>query len=258
MVDLKWIIEKENELLDKARFNLGDNYYFSLDLLPMFQELKTMSISNEVAFFFESEIMTNLYLAFLNTIRRHTITASFNIRLALESLVLFAYSMDFSKKSHYGIVEENEFIISFDDKILTKAYDHIEKNYPSQSKEIESYKSIINTFYSHANISSAQNNALIKDGAIKATFFDNYTDEYIREYLSFINNLMCSIFDFYLVLQKKYASFYFNDGFEEKLTQHKKRNEKLLADQLSKYDENRKDPMVDKIIEKINKKYPEA
>lgn len=89
MIDINWIIKQENDFTDRARFDLGDNYHLTLDLIALLQSIKSF-VNNEVAHYFHIQIVKDLYLVILNTIRRHTLVAHVVLRHALESFVLFA------------------------------------------------------------------------------------------------------------------------------------------------------------------------
>ncbi|GEM_PF-2200490 len=256
-VDLSWIIEKENELTSNAKQNLGDNYFLVVDLLEMLQGIKSFSRDNEVAHYFEAQIMKGFYLAVLNTIRRHAIEANLIVRHTLESIVLFVYSMEHKSESDYKIQRDSDQIVEFDDALLEKANRFFEASLPYNSKWVEGYKHVLNAYYSHANVFTAQFNITEVEGRIKLLMFDNYWDNYIWQALGIFNELICLTLDLYKVLQRKYESFFFHDWFESKFEECSMRQAKLKQDLVSKLkEENRVNfPIVEEIIEKLNEKY---
>lgn len=260
MIDLNWIIEEENNLTYRAKLDLGDNYQLTLDLLKQLQGIKSFSIHNEVAHFFETQIIKDFHLAALNLIRRHSIEANFGIRHALESLSLFVYFMEHKSEKEYVFERDENHIIDFDHKLLGKAFSHIEKRYPLFSKEIEMYRSSINALYSHSNIFSSQYNTAIIDGRIKFLLFDSYYDKFIWEYLCILNEIICLTLEVYKKLFEDYHPFEFEDWFGKELEECFMRQDKLKSDMISELSrENRKGfPVLEEVINKINEKYSQA
>lgn len=257
MIDLNWIIEQENELTDKAKSNLGDNYHLMLDLLKLVQGIKSFSVNNDVCHYFETQILKDFHLAALNIIRRHSIEAQSSIRHALESAVLFAYSMEHPNKNEYVIAEDEEQIFDIDDKILRKAQNHIEQKYPDISIHIEKYKRGINILYSHSNILSAQYNTAIIDGRIKALIFDSYFDEHSRELLCVLNDTIVLVLDLYKQLFDDYKSFMFEDWFEKSFSECSARHDKLKHDIKSQagFKDRKNFPAIEKEMDRLKEKY---
>ncbi len=257
MIDLDWIIKQENELTDKAKSNLGDNYHLLIDLLKLIQGIKSFSVNNEVAHYFETQILKDFHLSALNIIRRHSTDAQSSIRHALESAVLFAYSMEHPYKSEYVIAEDEEQIYDFDDKILNKAQNYIENKYPDISIHIEKYKRGINIMYSHSNIFASQYNTAIIDGRIKALIFDCYYDEHSRELLCILNDTIVLVLDLYKQLYTDYKSFEFEDWFDELYNECVTRLEKLKQDMHLKVslEDRKKFPALEKEIDRLKEKY---
>jgi len=237
MIDLNWIIEQENNLTDRARFDLGDNYHLSLDLLKLLQCVKSFSIENEMAHVFDSQILKGFHLVILNTIRRHNVEAQLILRYTLESLVLFVYSMEHIKEKDFKIVRNDFQIIDYDDKLLENAYIHFKKRYPELSKEIQNMKDFINAFYSHSNPMASQYNSAIIDGRLKAFVFDTYENSSIREILLTINFIMIATLKIYKQLKIDYKNmFYFNDNFENQFHELLARHDKLFKDSKENYE----------------------
>lgn len=257
MVDIGWIIETENELTDKAKFKLGDNYMLAIDLLNLFCiSIKSFSKENEVAHSFETQIVKDFHLAVLNAVRRHTLVSNFSLRHAIESLVLFTYSFVNDKEEHFKVQKGEIGIVSFDDKILLDANKYFALKYPDISWSLEGYKDYINKFYSHSNIFSAQYNTAIIDEGVKLLIFDNYFDDYIRDSLLICNDIMCYTLIIYRNLQEEFETFNFEDSFLSTLEELLKRHDKLSFDHFEKNKDNLdafEDPY--NIINKLNKKY---
>lgn len=256
MIDLNWIIEQENKLTDRARFDLGDNYHLSIDLLKLLQCVESFSVKNEMAHVFDAQILKGFHLVILNTFRRHSTEANLVLRFTLESLVLFVYSMEYTKEHDFGIIRNGFQIVDFDEKIKEKAYKHIGNKYPEYSKDIQILKDFINTFYSHSNPISTQYNAGIIDGRLKALLFDTYVDASIREVLLCINSIIVNSLRLFIQLKNDYSDmFHFNKDFEEQFKEIEKRQEKLFND-FSKEYEGREfwddSKLMNKILNKIN------
>jgi len=231
MIDIDWIIEKENELTDRAKFDLGDNYHLSIDLLKLLQCIKSFSNKNEMAHIFDAQILKGFHLVILNTIRRHSTEANLILRFTLESTVLFVYSMEFTRESDFGIIKNGFQIIDFDENVKEKAYKNIECKYPEYSKDIQMIKDFINKFYSHSNPISTQYNADMRDGRLNALFFDSYVDNSIREVLLCVNEIMVKILNLYIQLKNDYQdTFHFNEDFEKQFDDIEKRQKKLFRD----------------------------
>lgn len=257
MIDLEWIIKTENELTDRAKFDLGDNYFLTLDLLKLLQSIKSFSPQNEVSYYFDAQIVKDMHLVVLNTIRRHNIEANIILRHALESISLFIYSMEYKNETVYQIARENNQIVSFNNNLLKKANKFFEQKYPEFSKIIEGYKEVINLYFSHANIFSSQFNTADIEGRIKLLVFDNYYDNLIRETLGVVNEIICIILQLYQILVKEYKSFILEKDFDRTLEDYLKRQDKLKKDMYEKMDNEERVnfPHVNKIVDKLNKKY---
>lgn len=259
MIDLDWIIEQENELTNRARFDLGDSYHLSIDLLKLLQSIKSFDKDNEVSHIFNTQIILDFHLIVLNTIRRHTLLSNLLLRHALETTVLFAYSMVYKKESDYGVIKNEEGIIKdFDENVLNeKAFKYFEMRYSSYSKNIESYKHLINSMYSHGNAFSGNHNVAIIDGRLKALMFDNYFDDTIREILLNLNDIMIMIINLFIELKDEFNGYDFEDDFRVKFEEVEKRHVKLIEQFAIKFDESKTpaERIVLNIIEKMNKKY---
>lgn len=257
MIDLDWIISKENEITDCAKLKLGDNYMLSIDLLKLFcSAIKSFSKSNEVLHYFETQLVKDFHLAVLNIIRRHSIVANTVIRHAIESLILFAYSMEHKKEELFVANRDQIGITSYDDNILVKANKFIEKEFPEESKSLQAFKDAINFYYSHSNIYSAQFNTAIIGEEVKLLIFDNYFDDYIKNSLLIFNEIMCITLGLYKKLQEKYENFILIDSFNEEYNQLLKRNNNNVQVSIENNERLKQDfPDADKIIEKLNKKY---
>jgi hypothetical protein len=255
MLKIKTIIIKENELTDRAKFDLGDNYMLSIDLLSFIQEINSFNQGYDIALNFHIQIISDLHLAILNSIRRHTIVTNILIRHTLESLVLFVYSLE-NKEENKFISEKNENeIIDFEEKQLIKANKFIEENFPAYSHRIEIHKNIINIYFSHSNIYSSSFNKKIFENRISGLIFDYYFDGYIHQNLCEINNVICLILRIYNDLNMKYNFLNLNSEFKNKLTDLLKRHDKNVKDITEKYNTRKKFPPIDRMIEKLEKKY---
>lgn len=255
MIDLEWIIEQENKLTDRAKYDLGDNYYLSLDLLKSLQCIKSFSIRNEMAHVFDAQILKGFHLVILNIIRRHGVEAHLILRYTLESIVLFVYSMEYMKEFDFKIVRNEFQIIDFDESIKNNTYKHFEKKYPEFSKEIKTIKDFINAFYSHSNPIASQFNTDIIDGRLKAFVFDTYTDCSIREVLLTINSIMVTTLKIYKQLKSDYDKmFFFDEDIVNQLDEVFNRHEKNMKDFDEKYDAAdfwNDSKMLNKLLNKI-------
>lgn len=260
MIDLDWIISTENELTDKAKLKLGDNYMLSIDLLNLLcSSIESFSKNNEVAHCFETQIVKDFHLIVLNIIRRHTTIANILIRHAIESIVLFTYSMVEHTEEKFNVIRDPIGIVSFNNKILNKANSYFKKTFREESKNLEEYKESINHYYSHSNIFSAQFNTAIIEERVKLLIFDNYFDDYIRNSLLICNDIMCITLGLYLKLHDKYRNFILYKSFNEDYDKYLKRHIKNIRDNLKNEDSLNQDlPDTEKIIQKINKKYNEG
>ncbi len=261
MIDLNWIIEQENKLTDKAKFELGDNYYLSLDLLKLLQSINSFSVNHEVCYYFETQIFKDFHLIILNCIRRHTLVTHLLLRHALENFVLFAYSLVHPKEKEYKIIREENDIVDFDSNLLAdKAYVFFKSEYPEKSKIVEGYKQIINAYYSHGNIFSTRYNVSIIDGRIKTQVFDNYIHDYTRDILGMINEIICLILKSYGEWETKYKAFVLNADFQTKLQDCLLRQDKLKDDLIVRISEKKivNYPLVSKILDKLNEKYKDS
>lgn len=256
MIDLNWIIRQENALTDSAKRELGDNYMLCIDLLELLQSIESFSISNKFCPFFEAQAVKGIFLAVLNTIRRHTVVAHILLRHSMESLVLFVYSMEFTEEKDYKIDKEDDEIIDFDVNLLHKANKHMQNKYPDISREIEGYKNIINSYYSHPNVSSAQYNIAEIDGNLKMLIFDNYFNPYIRETLLSINDVIFIILNTFQRLESDYKYFVLRNNFNKLLGDYSVRHYKHFTD-TQKINEGKlyTSPIIEEIIDKLNKKY---
>jgi hypothetical protein len=254
----EWIITEENGLTDRAKLDLGDMYMLTKDLLESMPFIESFFAGNHISHFFDSQIVKDFYLAILNIIRRHSLVSNLLIRHAIESVVLFVYSMEHNNEEEYVIQKDEKEILNFKENLLTdKAYKHIELKYPKYSEKLEGYKETINVFYSHANIYSSQYNAAMVDGRLKLLIFDNYYDDHIRDTLCVINDIICIVLKLYKTLENDYKSFVLIPGFDEKLEVFFKRHSKIAEDHLEKH-KNRnlsESELIDKIFMKLDKKY---
>lgn len=257
MIDLDWIIEEENKLTDKASSDLGDNYYLTVNLLKLLQSIKGYSVENEIAHVFNTQILKGFHLTALNIIRRHSVEAHLILRYTLESIVLFVYSMENTKETAYGIIRNENQIIDFDQNVQEKAYKHIENKYQEFSKDIQSIKDFINSFYSHGNPLASQYNSAIIDGKFTALIFDSYFDDAIREELLYLNKIMCITLTLYKTLKKDYQDmFYLEDKFDKELEEIINRQEKHFNDFKEKYSGKgfwKDSKLMDKVLNKIEK-----
>lgn len=255
MIDLKWIIEEENRLTDEARLKLGDNYMLTIDLLELMNKsIKSFSKENEVAHYFDSQFFKDIFLAVLNIIRRHSLITYFLIRHSIECIALFAYSMEKTKKSDFVKLEDDYGFADIKEGMKEKAFKFIEDKFPEISFRLEGIKEVINTFYSHANIFSAQYNTALIDDRLKLLVFDNYFDEYIRSILLCINDVIIHALRLYIKLSGKYDSVILFEDFEVKLIELEERHNKNLRDLFAK-EKIAEFPEIEKISEKLRKKY---
>ena len=255
---LDGIIKAENGLTDRAKLDLGDNYMLSRDLLESMPFILSFSNDNDVSHIFDSQIIKDFYLAVLNIVRRHSLITNLILRHAIESIVLFAYSMEHKKEDEYVIKRNETDILDFKEKLLTeKAYKHMELKYPEYSKNLEGYKDTINVHYSHANIFSAQYNSAIIDGNLKLLIFDDYFDEHIRDTLCIINDIICITLRLYKILVYEYKSFVLIPDFDKKFEEYLIRHSKNLEDNIEKNKEKNlpKNELIDKIFMRLEKKY---
>lgn len=256
MIDLNWIIKQENDLTDCAKRDLGDNYMLCIDLLELLQSIESFSVKNKFSPFFEAQTVKGIFLAVLSTIRRHTVEAHIILRHSLESLVLFVYSMEYTDEKDYKIYKDDDEIIDFDINLLQKANKHIENKYPDISREIEGYKNIINSYYSHPNVSSSQYNMAKIDGNLKLLIFDNYFKPYIRESLLSINYTIILILKTFQRLESDYKSFVLKSNFSLLLEDYSNRYYKHFTDiKLMNEGKLYTSPIIEEIIDKLNKKY---
>lgn len=256
-ITLEELIPKEEELTNRARFDIGDTYELTKELFVSIQCLKSFSRENEVIAAFDSQILSGFFNAILNTVRRHTNVTHLIIRQVIENMSLFIYSMEARKFSDYNIEKVDDIIVDFNENVKYKVYDFVLSKYPDFSRYLEMYKKILNYYFSHANISNSQSNTTIIDDRIKTLFFDTYVQDYTRQVFLSICDLMILLLKIYVKLHEDYVDAYeIKGGIDKEIIEYERRKYKILEDLNSneKYDK-RFNSKVEEIINKVNAKY---
>jgi hypothetical protein len=255
MITLNGIIENENKLTDRMKLDLGDNYMLCVDLLSFIQSINSFAPGFEIALNFSIQMYSDLHLALLNTIRRHTIVSNFLIRHTLESLTMFVYTLENKGEEKYIKKRDGEEIIDFDNYIQNKAVKYIETAYPDFSKKIEAFKGITNIFYTHPNIYSTKYNIKKGENGVLALIFDNYYDGYIFQSLLGINEIVCLILELFLLLNEKYKFFITDEKFISIYNEYIIRHKKNKKDIFEKFKDKKEYPIIERMLERLDKKY---
>jgi len=136
-IDLKSIIEQETFLTDRSRYEIGDVFELTKELFQSIQCMESISRKNEVANFFDSQILSGFFNSILSTIRRHTNVSFLIIRHIIENISLFIYSMELQKLSDFNVIVVKDQIVEYDKSIINKSYKHMEIKYPEFSFRLE-------------------------------------------------------------------------------------------------------------------------
>lgn len=235
------ISSKEDDLIKKASELYGDALSHTESTLVFLWKLpKGAEEEARMSMLFWTQLNKALWLALLASLRRHTVQVHHMMRFALESGCLACFALHERNMAAYGSINDEIDMLEPDDKVLKKAYDWLEQNYPTHSTTIKIMKDVTNTLYAHANVIPALFNTTInhKANVFERKFFDVRTEKkHVFMHLWWIANVAFGFADLYAQVAQKEPIVALPSEFTEKMTQIAKENErqkKALKPMLSK------------------------
>jgi len=161
---------KENKLVQNAGNKYGEYYRTAKNCIILTECIKYSSEEGMIFVHFWSQISTNLQLALLSTVRRHTVQTYMLLRQVLESSTYAYYGLYLKSFEKFGNISSKE-TFKIKENVKNPAHQWLNKFYPKQSNEIKSLKLFINQNFAHANIGNTQFSVIEHSDRKKSMYF---------------------------------------------------------------------------------------
>ncbi len=176
-------------------------------------------------------------LSFFSTLRLHKAQAMMDLRQVLEAGSAAAFAITHPEAEHF--VDVDAFgIMNPSQKLTSKRYKWLEKNYPDKSAWISSTKNTINNSAAHANIISGDNTFRMADdrSAASAPFFDVEDEYFVKADLWLTSSVAIQLMDLFFGVAGDVARvagrsvIEFRDDFQRTVNRLASENKALLAE----------------------------
>lgn len=137
-------------------------------------------------------------LSFFSALRLHKVQAMMDLRQVLEAGAAAAFAITHPETHHFANVDAFG-IMDPSQKLTSKRYKWLEKNYPHISEWVSSTKGRINNHAAHANIISADNTFRMTDDRAFANtpFFDVEDEYFVKGDLWLISSVAITLMDLF-------------------------------------------------------------
>ena len=227
---LSEIIEGEHNKTLNALNKYGENFAHNLRIFQLLESFFSEFKAPQDIFLRFYYTVRNFYLLTLfSTIRQHHAQSSLNLRQLIESGTDAAYSIafpdveKFAKTDEFGVMDST-------DKLKSKRYTWLSKNYPTTSNAILKIKKPVQ-FSSHSNLIDTNRGYKFissKEGAqIQVSYFD-FKDDYMeKSALWQLANTTLAIMGLWYEVSRNYKSIEVVSNFAEKHSELMQENQKI-------------------------------
>lgn len=224
------IIEGEHDKTLNALNKYGNNFAHNLSVFQLLENFFAEFNAQQDIFPRLYYSTRNFYLLTLfSTIRLHHVQSSLNLRQLIESGTDAAYSIAFpdvkkyAKTDEFGIMDSTE-------KLKSKRYKWLSKNYPTTSNAILKIKKPVQ-FSSHSNLIDTNRGYKFlssKEGAqIQVSYFD-FEDDYMeKSALWQLANTTLAIMGLWYEVSQNYKGIGVISNFAEKHSELMQENQKI-------------------------------
>lgn len=223
------IIDSEREMFLTATERYGDFFINASEFNVLLNEfIKSVNPDRFIFAMFLSQIRKHTTLALLSTVRLHHVQTSMNLRQVLEAGSCSAYAIANTKREDFVDIDKNGFLDP-SQKLASKRYEWLEKNFPAGSTAILNMKKTINSSSAHSNIVYAHNNFRFdeKTDKFSTPFFDIEDEYWVKTDLWTIGNIVMGLMDLFYGVNKDRNVIKFIDDFVPRLKALEKENHRL-------------------------------
>jgi len=206
----------ENDMVSKAGATYGDVYNTASTSIILLNECIDEVDRNSYLFMqYLSQTRASLMLALLSAVRKHETQTYMNLRQALESAVLAAYGLSKPDFSEHGSITEDK-MITLNDKVKSKAYSWLQKEFPTHSKNIKALKDHINSYAAHSNFLNSASTFVNKGHGFVCNFFDTNNIFLIKSQIWITADTSMGLLMLITDVVKKYPLISFIKGLDER------------------------------------------
>lgn len=212
------ILTSEKEMIESGFDRYNDYYQNASDVIEVFRNGMIQSICPSCSIFcrFFSQVDKHLVLALFSTLRLHSAQCTMNLRHVLEAGTWAAYALAHKNLGDF-INSDIDSDIDFQ-RLGKERYNWLESNFSDDVKNIKVLKELLNKFFTHSNILSAnqtcRNNT--KAEAFETQFFDYENEKTVKCELVLIAKSAISIMGLLYKVNQKYEGFKIQDEWETK------------------------------------------
>src|SRR3989344_81834 len=227
---LSEIIEGEHEKTLNALNKYEENFAHNLRVFQLLESFFTeFKASQDIFLRFYYSVRNFYLLTLFSIIRLHHVQSSFNLRQLIESGTDAAYSIafpdveKFAKTDEFGIMDST-------DKLKSKRYNWLSKNYPTTSNAILKIKKPVQVS-SHSNlVDSTRGYRFLpsKEGAqIQVSYFDFQDDYMEKTALWQLANTTLAIMGLWYEVSQSYKGIKVMTDFAEKHSELMSENQEI-------------------------------
>lgn len=224
------IIEGEHNKTLNALNTYRENFAHNLSIFQLLENFLVEFNAPEDIFLRFYYSVRNFYLLTLfSIVRQHHVQSSLNLRQLIESGANAAYSIAFPDVNKFAKTDEFG-IMNSSDKLKSKRYQWLSKNYPNTSNAILKIKKPVQ-FSSHSNIVDSNRGYRFlssKQGAqVQVSYFD-FQDEYMEKTsLWQLANTTLAIMGLWYEVSQNYKSIKVIPDFAEKHSELMNENQEI-------------------------------
>lgn len=213
------ILESEKVMVEKASERYGAFAQHAFDCsLFLGHFLKSIDPDRWIFASFLSLLKKHHTLALFSTVRLHQVQSTMNLRQVLEAGALAAFAIAEPDHSHF-VARDSRGLINHSQKLTSRIYAWLDKNYSAGSKNIRDIKALINESTAHANLLYTLNNFATsqRERAFLAPFFDFEDEYYVKTDLWRIGNIAIGLMDLFYGVNDTLNVIKFVDDFPPRL-----------------------------------------
>ena len=219
----------ENRLIEEAPKEYGSIFENAHDLIFLTGNfIDRISPDGFVFSLFLPQVQKALTLSLLSCLRNHNVQFNMLLRYALESAVLAGYALKNINIDDFCFTDQQNCLYP-KEKVKTKAYKWIEKDYPGYSEKIKFMKDTINESFAHANILSTSDNFNFYGKVIKSEFFDKVDPLFTKQGLWWLADVSFGFLNFFFEVNQKYSLITFQHDFPIKMKKYGIKNEEIKS-----------------------------
>lgn len=227
-ISLLDLSKHEHSLVGKSPAEFGPDYINAHDLV-FFTWSFISSVKPEAYVFslFLSQIQKSLVLCLLSALRDHNVQFHMMLRQTLENASLASYALFETDQNAFCTTDEHD-ILYTKEKVNSKAYKWLEKNYRDHSDKIKSMKNQINESYAHASILPTAQNLYFNRNKIGIQFFDSHDKLMTKQGLWWVGNIAIGVLDLFAKIIAEFPIVTLVDDFPQKMGSLARENNRIL------------------------------